>query len=61
MVLIFWGRGNARPDPRCVTDVPVAADDALRTAQRLALKALLEHPRDAMHADLLRKRLAEVD
>lgn len=44
-----------------IPDVRVAADDALRTAQRLALKALLEHPRDAMHADLLRKRLAEVD
>ncbi len=44
-----------------IPDVPVAADDALRTAQRLALKALLEHPRDAMHADVLRKRLAEVD
>lgn len=44
-----------------VPDVSVAADDALRTAQRLALTALLAQPRDAMHADLLRKRLAEVD
>ncbi len=44
-----------------IPDVPVAAEDALRTAERLALTALLEKPRDAMHADLLRKRLAEVD
>ena len=44
-----------------IPDVPVAADDALRTAERLALTALLEKPRDAMHADQLRKRLAEVD
>jgi len=44
-----------------IPDVPVAADDALRTAQRLALTALLQQPRDAMHADLLRKRLAELD
>ncbi|WP_187271512.1 S41 family peptidase [Massilia arenae] len=43
-----------------IPDVPVAADDALRTAERLALTALLQQPRDAMHADLLRKRLAEV-
>ncbi|WP_313167460.1 S41 family peptidase [Massilia oculi] len=44
-----------------IPDVPVAADDALRTAERLALTALLQQPRDAMHADQLRKCLAEVD
>jgi len=32
----------------------------LRTAERLALTALLEKPRDAAHAELLRKRLAEL-
>ena len=43
-----------------IPDVPVAADDALRTAQRLALTALLDVARGATHADLLRKRLAQV-
>lgn len=43
-----------------IPDVPVAAGDALRTAERLALAALLEKPRDAAHAELLRKRLAEL-
>ncbi|WP_288381545.1 S41 family peptidase [uncultured Massilia sp.] len=38
-------------------DVKVKANDALRTAQRLALAELLKAPVDEDHAQLLRKRL----
>lgn len=40
-----------------VPDVKVAALDALRTAERLALTELLKTPTDDEHAQLLRKRL----
>jgi hypothetical protein len=40
-----------------VPDVKVAAPDALRTAERLALTELLKTPTDDEHAQLLRKRL----
>jgi len=40
-----------------VPDVKVAADDALRTAERLALTDLLKSPVDEQHAQRLRKRL----
>ncbi|QOY92917.1 S41 family peptidase [Massilia sp. UMI-21] len=41
-----------------VPDVRVKAAHALRTAERLALTALLKSPRDDEHAQVLRKRLA---
>lgn len=40
-----------------VPDVRVAADDALRTAERLAIAELLTSPADEEHAQRLRKRL----
>jgi len=41
-------------------DIAVPEDEALRTAQQMALQALLTNPRDTAHADLLRKRLDEL-
>jgi C-terminal processing protease CtpA/Prc len=40
-----------------VPDVKVKAEDALRTAERLALSELLKSPSDEEHAERLRKRL----
>ena len=41
-------------------DVKVDAEDALRTAERLALTELLKSPANAAHAQRLRQRLAEL-
>jgi hypothetical protein len=43
-----------------VPDVPVKAEDALATAERLALNELLKSPVDDAHAQRLRKRLDEL-
>jgi len=43
-----------------VPDVPVKAEDALATAERLALSELLKSPEDEEHAQRLRKRLDEL-